>query len=162
MPASRVGSAALCQPPSNPALPMRFGKGAAKTSPSPRHTGEVEGTDSTRAARPSGKVGHKIPSGVVSPAPVPAHRIPPWARRTRPRSRPPRRTSSVLGCTCPNPCTGTRPHHMSFVLAGRNKMTRIWGGEVGLALARHISFSTGLMNTLYWCTWSGADCSTPA
>ena len=74
-----------------------------------------------------------MPSGLISLAPIPAHRTPPWARRTHPRSRPPRRTSSVLGCTCLSPCTGTRPPHTSFVLVGRNKVTWTWGGEVGLA-----------------------------
>lgn len=39
-------------------------------------------------------------------------------------------------------------------------MTWTWGGEVGFALARHVSFSTGLMNTL--CQQPGADCSTLA
>lgn len=100
-----------------------------------------------------------MPSGLISPAPGPAHRIPPWAHRTRLHSRPPRHTSSALGCTCPSLCIGTRPHHTSFVLAGRNKMTEI-EGEVGLAWARHIAFSAGLMNTLCW--QPGSDCSTPA
>lgn len=45
-----VGAAALCQPPSDPALPMWFGKGAAKTSPGPGHSREAEGTGSARAA----------------------------------------------------------------------------------------------------------------
>lgn len=97
--------------------------------------------------------GHGTPSGLVSPAPAPAHRIPPWAHRTHPRSRPPRHTSSAPGCTCPSPCTGTHPHHTSFVLAGRQEVTGTRGA--GVSAAGHTFFTTGLVSAL--CQQPGAS-----
>lgn len=79
------------------------------------------------AALPLGMGEHWRALGLTPSPPALTHRIPPWAHQTHPRSHPPHRTSSVLGCTFPSPCSGTHPRHTSFVL-GRNKRTSMRGG----------------------------------
>lgn len=53
-----------------------------------------------------------------------AHHTPPWARRSRPHSRPLHHTSSVPGCSGRSPCSGTHPLRRSSGLQGATVVRR--------------------------------------